>query len=77
MFRRAIELDELKQLQLQILKTVADFCEKNGILIVGADQNHEGFKRAIDWCESNGKSIIKLERTPNICSSSIKRILLS
>lgn len=42
------------------------------ILAVGPDQNHAGFKAAIDWCEKNGKQVIVLSRTPNICSSQIK-----
>ncbi|MGN1373570.1 MAG: adenylyltransferase/cytidyltransferase family protein [Candidatus Coproplasma sp.] len=47
------------------------------VLIVRGNQNHEGFNRTIAWCEANVKSIIKLERTPDISSSSIKRNLLS
>ncbi len=42
------------------------------ILALGGDQNHAGFQKALDWCEANGKKVILLERTPNICSSQIK-----
>lgn len=36
---------------------------------------HEGFQRAIKWCEENGKEVVKLPRTPGICSSNIKNEL--
>lgn len=42
------------------------------LLVVGGDQNHDGFVKAMQWCKDNNKEIIKLERTPNICSSEIK-----
>lgn len=45
------------------------------IFAVGEDQNHNGFKRAIEWCNNSGKQIVRLYRTPNICSSSIKSTL--
>ena len=45
------------------------------VFAVGADQNHEGFQRAIKWCEENGKKVIILKRTPGISSSEIKHSL--
>lgn len=42
------------------------------ILALGGDQNHEGFQKAVEWCNANGKIVKRLERTPNICSSEIK-----
>lgn len=42
------------------------------VLAVGGDQNHAGFQRVFKWCEENGKEVIVLSRTPNICSSQIK-----
>ena len=45
------------------------------IFAVGEDQNHNGFKRAIEWGNNSGKQIVRLYRTPNICSSSIKSTL--
>lgn len=45
------------------------------ILVVGGDQNHGGFVNAIEWCKENGKKVVFLERTPNICSSEIKKSL--
>jgi len=46
------------------------------ILAVGPDQNHAGFQRAVQWCSDNGKQVVVLERTPNICSSDIKNSLV-
>lgn len=45
------------------------------IFVIGEDQNHAGFQRAIKWCEENGKEVIRLPRTQGICSSQIKQSL--
>ena len=45
------------------------------VFAIGGDQMHEGFQRAIKWCEENGKEVVKLPRTPGICSSNIKKEL--
>lgn len=42
------------------------------VLIIGGDQNHAGFQRAIKWCEEKGNEVVRLGRTPGICSSNIK-----
>ena len=42
------------------------------VFVLGEDQNHDGFKRAIEWAKSHGKKVIRLERTPDISSSKIK-----
>lgn len=46
------------------------------ILVLGADQTHAGFVAAVDWCKENGKQIVYLSRTPNICSSDIKESIV-
>lgn len=43
------------------------------ILVLGGDQNHDGFKRAIVWAEENNKQVIRLERTKGVSSSQIKK----
>ena len=43
------------------------------IFAIGEDQNHEGFQRAVAWCEANGKQVVRMKRTPNISSTDIKR----
>lgn len=42
------------------------------LLVLGEDQTHPGFCRAMEWCRQNGKQIKVLTRTPNISSSQIK-----
>lgn len=42
------------------------------VFAIGGDQNHPGFQRALRWCEEHGKEIVRLPRTPGICSSDIK-----
>jgi len=42
------------------------------IFVVGEDQNHSGFLRAIDWCNKNGKEVRMLKRTQGISSTEIK-----
>lgn len=45
------------------------------ILVLGSDQNHPGFQRAIQWCKANEKQVITLPRTPNISSSQLRGIV--
>lgn len=42
------------------------------IFAIGEDQEHEGFRRAVKWCEENGRSVVRLCRTGNISSKGIK-----
>lgn len=42
------------------------------ILALGEDQTEERFDKAAKWCEENGKRVVRLKRTPGICSSEIK-----
>lgn len=42
------------------------------VFAIGGDQLHEGFQRAVNWCKENGKEVVRLQRTPKICSSNIK-----
>lgn len=42
------------------------------VFAVGGDQNHSGFQKAVEWCKIAGKQVVRLERTPGVCSSAIK-----
>ena len=42
------------------------------VFVVGGDQNHEGFQRAMQWCLDHGREVVRLPRTEGICSSDIK-----
>lgn len=57
----------------QVDETIRDV--EFDIFAVGEDQTHPGFQRAKQWCLDNGKQVVLLTRTPNICSSSIKEEL--
>ena len=45
------------------------------ILALGEDHIGERFEVVEKWCKENGKEVVRLKRTPNICSSEIKKIL--
>ncbi len=45
------------------------------VFAIGGDQNHAGFIRAVEWCNEHGKEVVRLPRTPGICSSDIKKNL--
>jgi len=45
------------------------------VFAIGGDQKHAGFMRAVDWCKEHGKEVVRLSRTPGICSSDIKKNL--
>lgn len=42
------------------------------VLARGEDQRHDGFQRAIKWCEENGKEIVTLSRTEGISSTLLR-----
>ena len=54
-------------IRIQIVKEV-DF----DVFVTGPDQTHEGFRRAIQWCEDHGKEHIVLGRTDGVSSSELK-----
>lgn len=45
------------------------------VFVVGADQNHAGFQRAIKWCHEQGKEVVILPRTEGISTTKLKGIL--
>lgn len=42
------------------------------VFVTGPDQCHEGFQKAINWCEEHGKEHIVLARTDGVSSSELK-----
>ncbi len=42
------------------------------VLVLGQDQNHAGFQRAIQWCRENGKEVVRLSRTEGISSTLLR-----
>lgn len=47
------------------------------VFITGPDQCHDGFQRAIKWCEEHGKEHIVLGRTDGVSSSELKAKIAS
>lgn len=45
------------------------------ILALGEDHIGKRFDEITDWCSKNGKEVVRLKRTPYICSSDIKERL--
>ncbi|MBE6006632.1 MAG: adenylyltransferase/cytidyltransferase family protein [Lachnospiraceae bacterium] len=45
------------------------------ILALGEDHRGGRFDECVKWCEDHGKSVVRLKRTPGICSSDIKKEL--
>lgn len=46
------------------------------VFAVGADQQHSGFQKAIEYCKANGKEVVRLERVQGISSTLIRKELL-
>lgn len=42
------------------------------LLVLGQDQNHPGFQRAVEWCRQNGKEVVRLPRTEGISSTILR-----
>lgn len=42
------------------------------VFVLGEDQNHAGFPKAIKWCRKHGKEVYSLQRTPGISSTMIR-----
>lgn len=42
------------------------------VFVTGPDQRHDGFQRAIQWCEEHGREHIVLGRTDGVSSSELK-----
>lgn len=45
------------------------------ILALGEDHRGKRFDEVIHWCEEHDKKVVRLKRTPGICSSDIKSII--
>lgn len=42
------------------------------VFVTGPDQTHEGFRRAIEWCEAHGRRHVVLPRTEGVSTSALK-----
>lgn len=60
------EVTTYKDIDIDIRKIDFDVFAK------GPDQNHEGFKRAVEWCEKHGKEVVVIPRTEGISSTLLR-----
>ena len=61
-----------------VYETVSpEFLEKVDFDILALGEDHKGgrFDDVARWCVAHGKNVVRLKRTPGICSSEIKREL--
>lgn len=50
-----------------------DICKINfDILAKGPDQQHDGFVRAMNWCNENAKQVVVIPRTEGISSTMLR-----
>ncbi len=42
------------------------------IFAVGEDQNNASFQEAIAWCKAQNKKIVRIPRTPGVCSTDLR-----
>ena len=42
------------------------------IFAKGPDQMHEGFQKAVSWCQENGKDVVTIPRTEGISSTLLR-----
>jgi cytidyltransferase-like protein len=71
-------INELKSVDEVIVYTDVDASIKTidfDIWAKGADQTHQGFQRAIQWCKENNKEVIEIPRTEGISSSFLKSLV--
>lgn len=69
-------ISELKTIDEVVIYYDVDEIVKHvdfNIFVVGSDQGHAGFMRAVEWCQANGREVVRLDRTKGISSSDIKK----
>lgn len=45
------------------------------IFAKGPDQRHEGFQKAVEWCQKQGREVVVLPRTEGVSSTDLKEII--
>lgn len=45
------------------------------IFAKGPDQRHEGFQKAVEWCQTQGREVVVLPRTEGVSSTDLKEII--
>lgn len=44
------------------------------VFVKGPDQQHAGFKRAVEWCDAHGRQVVTLPRTEGISSTQLREL---
>ena len=44
------------------------------VFVKGPDQSHEGFMRAVEWCNKTGRNVVTIPRTEGISSTMLRKI---
>ena len=74
--KRIAMIETLRTVDRVVIYTDVDEIVKEldfDIFVVGGDQTHAGFQRAIDWCKANGREVVRLSRTPGVSSSELRK----
>ena len=45
------------------------------IFAKGPDQRHEGFQKAVEWCQAQGREVVVLPRTEGVSSTDLKETI--
>lgn len=45
------------------------------IFAKGPDQSHEGFQKAVSWCQAHGRQVVVLPRTEGISTTDMKMLI--
>ena len=45
------------------------------IFAKGPDQRHEGFQKAVEWCQAQGREVVVLPRIEGVSSTDLKEII--
>lgn len=74
--KRIAMIETLRTVDRVVIYTDVDEIVKEldfDVFVVGGDQTHAGFQRAIDWCKENGREVVRLSRTPGVSSSELRQ----
>lgn len=72
---RCFMVKSIKYVDEVVVYTDVDESIKNidfDVFVTGPDQTHQGFQRAMNWCEDNGREHVVLSRTEGVSSSELK-----
>lgn len=74
--KRIAMIETLRTVDRVVIYTDVDEIVKEldfDTFVVGGDQTHAGFQRAIDWCRENGREVVRLSRTPGVSSTELRQ----